>query len=116
MDEYNRVVKLFEWLMEILSRDLGLEMENSLNESVGGERKELHISINYYPPCPQIDLVVGVAPHSDIGALTILLHDQIQGFKFAKMGIGWMSNVFLAPWLSILVISWRYVLFILITY
>jgi hypothetical protein len=42
MDEYSRELsKLFECLMEVLSRDLGLESENSLNESVGGEGKEL---------------------------------------------------------------------------
>lgn len=87
MDEYGRELsKLFEWLMEVLSRDLGLESENSLNESLGEERKELHIRINYYPPCPQADLVVGVAPHSDPAAITILLHDQTPGLQIRKDG------------------------------
>jgi len=90
MDEYNIVVKLFELLMEIFSRDLGLEMENTLNESVGGEMEEFHISINFYPPFPQPNLVVGVEPHSDIGALTILLHDEIPRIQIFKYG-DWMD-------------------------
>lgn len=53
---------------------------------MGGERKELHIRINYYPPCPQPDLVVGVAPHSDPNVLTILFHDQIPGLQIRKDG------------------------------
>ena len=80
MDEYRRKFsKLFDWMMAVLSSDLRLETENSLNESVGEERKEIHMVINYYPPCPQPDLVVRVTPHSDLVALTILLHDQILG-------------------------------------
>lgn len=87
MDEYSRELsKLFELLMEVLSRDLDLESENSLNESVGGERKGLHIRINYYPPCPQPDLVVGLAPHSDPNVLTILLRDQTPGLQIRKDG------------------------------
>ena len=87
MDEYSgELSKLFECLMQVFSRDLGLETENSLNESVGGEMKELHIRINYYPPCPQPDFVVGVGPHSDPAALTILLHDQTPGLQIRKDG------------------------------
>eukprot|EP00253_Pinus_taeda_P014777 PITA_14777 len=87
MDEYSRELsKLFELLMEALSRDLGLDSENSLNESVGGERKELYIRMNYYPPCPQPDLVVGLAPHSDPNVLTILLNDQTPGLQIRKNG------------------------------
>lgn len=94
MDEYStELSKLFEYLMKVLSRDLGLEGENSLNESVGGERKEQQIRINYYPPCPQPDLVVGVAPHSDPAAITILLHDQIPGLQIRKDG-AWIDVQF----------------------
>jgi len=94
MDEYSRELsKLFECLMEVLSRDLGLETENSLNESVGGEGKELQLRINYYPPCPQPYLVVGVAAHSDPNAITILLPDQIPGLQIRKDG-AWIDVQF----------------------
>ena len=87
MDEYSKELsKLFEVLMKALSRDLGLETENSLNESVGGERKELYMRMNYYPPCPQPNLVLGLAPHSDPNAVTILLHDQTPGLQIHKDG------------------------------
>ncbi|XP_028791666.1 probable 2-oxoglutarate/Fe(II)-dependent dioxygenase [Neltuma alba] len=44
--------------------------------------KELHqdiklaMRINYYPPCPKPDLVLGISPHSDGGSITILLQDD----------------------------------------
>ncbi|XP_054797465.1 protein SRG1-like [Prosopis cineraria] len=44
--------------------------------------KELHqvvklgMSMNYYPPCPKPDLVLGISPHSDGGTITILLQDD----------------------------------------
>lgn len=87
MDEYSRELsKLFEVLMKVLSRDLGLETENSLNENVGGERKAIQMRINYYPPCPQPDLVLGLASHSDVNVLTILVHDQTPGLQIRKDG------------------------------
>ncbi|KAL9268707.1 Oxoglutarate-dependent flavonoid 7-O-demethylase 1-like protein [Drosera capensis] len=43
--------------------------------------------IGYYPPCPLPDLVMGLAPHSDIGALTILLQvNEVAGLQVKKDG------------------------------
>lgn len=91
MDEYgSEICKLCEVLMQALCGGLGLANENAILEAVGGERKEIYLGINYYPPCPQPELVLGVSPHSDVGALTILLHDQTPGLQIRK-GDAWLD-------------------------
>ncbi|CAL5188623.1 unnamed protein product [Lathyrus oleraceus] len=43
--------------------------------------------MNYYPPCPQPENVIGIYPHSDLGALTILLQaNEIEGLQIKKDG------------------------------
>ncbi|RZC77625.1 hypothetical protein C5167_001924 [Papaver somniferum] len=43
--------------------------------------------MNYYPPCPQPDLVMGVTPHSDFGGLTILLQlNEVEGLQIRNKG------------------------------
>jgi isopenicillin N synthase-like dioxygenase len=40
---------------------------------------------NYYPPCPQPEKVIGLNPHSDAAALTILLQaSDIEGLQIRK--------------------------------
>ncbi|XP_061340690.1 protein SRG1-like [Gastrolobium bilobum] len=42
---------------------------------------------NYYPPCPQPENVIGLNPHSDAGALTILLQaNEVEGLEIRKDG------------------------------
>ncbi|XP_061340688.1 protein SRG1-like [Gastrolobium bilobum] len=44
--------------------------------------------INYYPPCPQPEQVIGLGPHSDAGALNILLQaNEIDGLQIRKDGM-----------------------------
>ncbi|OVA18944.1 Oxoglutarate/iron-dependent dioxygenase [Macleaya cordata] len=44
--------------------------------------------MNYYPPCPQPELVIGLTPHSDTVALTILLQlNEMEGLQIRKEGI-----------------------------
>ncbi|XP_057415549.1 oxoglutarate-dependent flavonoid 7-O-demethylase 1-like isoform X1 [Lotus japonicus] len=41
--------------------------------------------MNYYPPCPQPELVMGLNPHSDGGALTIVLQaNEVEGLQIKK--------------------------------
>ncbi|KAK2368270.1 protein SRG1 [Trifolium repens] len=43
--------------------------------------------MNYYPPCPQPEKVIGLTPHSDGSALTILLQlNDVQGLQVRKDG------------------------------
>lgn len=57
------------------------EMEDLFHDSKQG------IRLNYYPPCPQPELVIGIAPHSDPVALTLLLHgNDVQGLEVCQNG------------------------------
>ncbi|KAL1366511.1 hypothetical protein AAHE18_03G365500 [Arachis hypogaea] len=48
----------------------------------------LSMRMNYYPPCPQPELVMGLNPHSDGSSLTILLQvNEMQGLQIKKDGI-----------------------------
>ncbi|KAL5564152.1 hypothetical protein UlMin_027316 [Ulmus minor] len=43
---------------------------------------------NYYPPCPHPEKVIGITPHSDGGALTILLQvNEVEGLQIRKDGM-----------------------------
>eukprot|EP01018_Ginkgo_biloba_P007627 Gb_17512 [translate_table: standard] len=49
-----------------------------------GEAMQM-MRMNYYPPCPRPDLVVGLSPHADGGGITLLLQDdQTEGLHVRK--------------------------------
>lgn len=59
-----------------------LELFKDINQSV---------RMNFYPPCPQPENVIGLNPHSDAEALTILLQaNDIEGLQIRKDG-QWIS-------------------------
>ncbi|KAI5385388.1 protein SRG1 [Lathyrus oleraceus] len=67
-------------------------MANALNVNTN-EIRELFgeaaqsTRINYYPPCPQPELVTGLNSHSDGGGLTILLQgNEVEGLQIKKDG------------------------------
>ncbi|KAH7570895.1 hypothetical protein JRO89_XS05G0216500 [Xanthoceras sorbifolium] len=86
--EWNQnVTKLGEVLMELLCEGLGVDMGRLKEmEFLRGRTMVAH----YYPYCPQPDLTVGTASHTDPGALTILLQDQTGGLQ-VKCGEEWMD-------------------------
>ncbi|KAG7963605.1 hypothetical protein I3843_09G126600 [Carya illinoinensis] len=44
--------------------------------------------MNYYPPCPQPELAIGLKPHSDSVGLTILLQvNEMEGLQIRKNGM-----------------------------
>ncbi|XP_034926966.1 flavonol synthase/flavanone 3-hydroxylase [Populus alba] len=72
-------------LFTALSLGLGLE-GHALKEGAGGEDIEYMLKINYYPPCPRPDLTLGVAAHTDLSALTILVPNEVPGLQIFKDG------------------------------
>eukprot|EP01018_Ginkgo_biloba_P000061 Gb_21870 [translate_table: standard] len=85
-DEYGREIrKLVSRILGTLSMELGLE-ESRMETILGGQDLEMQLKINYYPRCPQPELALGVEAHTDISALTFLLHNMVPGLQLFKDG------------------------------
>lgn len=86
VDEYSQaVMKLCIRLIEILSMTLGLE-PHALGEQINVKTIGLRTSFNYYPPCPQPELVLGIMPHADTSFVTVLQQDETPGLEIEKDG------------------------------
>lgn len=85
-EEYNKeVLRVTEEVLELLSEGLSLERK-ALKRSLGGDEIELEMKINMYPPCPQPELALGVEPHTDMSAITVLVPNDVPGFQLWKDG------------------------------
>lgn len=70
MELYSKEVrKLCKNLLKYIA--LGLGLKEDLFEEAFGLAVQA-IRMNYYPPCSRPDLVLGLSPHSDGSALTVL--------------------------------------------
>ncbi|KAK9144339.1 hypothetical protein Sjap_004242 [Stephania japonica] len=83
LERYSTEVnKLAIQLMGMMAENLGLEA-NRLTDMLRDVHQTLRM--NYYPPCPQADKVVGISPHSDPIALTLLIEsNNVQGLQIRK--------------------------------
>ncbi|XP_057445159.1 flavonol synthase/flavanone 3-hydroxylase-like [Lotus japonicus] len=72
---------------------LGLKLMELIAMSLGLPSKRFHgffknqtswIRLNYYPPCPNPDIVLGCGRHKDSGALTILAQDEVSGLQVRR--------------------------------
>nr|DAD41790.1 TPA_asm: hypothetical protein HUJ06_016113 [Nelumbo nucifera] len=80
--------KMIQGILGALLRGLGVEYDESLL-SCYMEAKA--VNMNFYPPCPNPELTVGVGRHSDLAALTILLQDDIGGLFVKVEDGGWIE-------------------------
>jgi len=72
-----------ELILKAMAISLNLEENCFLNQC--GERVEMMARFNFYPPCPRPDLTLGLKPHADGAAITILLQDsEVEGLQFLK--------------------------------
>ncbi|OMP12296.1 Oxoglutarate/iron-dependent dioxygenase [Corchorus olitorius] len=79
--------KLAEDVVELLCEGIGLKSTKFKELSCSG----LKIIVgNYYPHCPQPDLTLGLAPHTDSGTITVLISNQISGLQ-VKHGQEWVD-------------------------
>lgn len=70
--------KLSIKIMELIALSLGLPRER-FNDFFKDETS--WIRLNYYPPCPNPDIVLGCGGHKDTGALTVLAEDEVSGLE-----------------------------------
>jgi isopenicillin N synthase-like dioxygenase len=78
------VRKLCKNLLKYIAMSLGLR-EDIFEEMFGVAVQA--IRMNYYPPCSRPDLVLGLSPHSDGSALTVL-----QQGKDSSVGLQILKN------------------------
>ncbi|KAL6517670.1 hypothetical protein OROMI_033371 [Orobanche minor] len=86
----NQLRGLATKILSILSIGLGLEPERLEKEIGGKEELILQMKINYYPKCPQPELTLGVEAHTDISALTFILHNMVPGLQLFYNG-NWVT-------------------------
>lgn len=67
-----------------MAKDLEVDPQVMLNMFTGQIQA---VRINYYPPCKWANMVIGLSPHSDANALTVLLQaNDINGLQIKKNG------------------------------
>lgn len=82
--QYSDYMKaLAQKLLGLISESLGLP-SSCLEEAVGEFFQ--NITVSYYPPCPNPELTLGLQAHSDMGALTLLIQDEVGGLEVLKDG------------------------------
>lgn len=71
-------------ILEQMAKALDIRA-NEMKEFFEGIRQTMRM--NYYPPCPQPEQVIGLTPHSDATGLTILLQvNEVEGLQIRKDG------------------------------
>lgn len=83
---------------------LAINLLGLIGQAVDIEKQEMvdifedgiqSVRMNYYPRCPQPDLVIGLTPHSDATGITILLQvNDVDGLQVKKDGV-WIPVNFL---------------------
>ncbi|RDX68955.1 Feruloyl CoA ortho-hydroxylase 1 [Mucuna pruriens] len=68
---------LIRKLLKVLLKKLNVkELDKEREQTLMGA---MILAFNYYPACPDPEVVAGVGPHSDISSITVLLQDDIGG-------------------------------------
>jgi len=87
--EYAKEVgSLVRRLLSLISIGLGLEEDCLLKKL--GEHPRQRAQANFYPPCPEPELTMGLNEHTDLNALTVLLQSEVSGLQVNKDG-KWIS-------------------------
>ncbi|KAF8019279.1 hypothetical protein BT93_G0068 [Corymbia citriodora subsp. variegata] len=85
LDEYSSALQdLAVKILHVMAKALKMDTKEMMELFDEGTQ---HFRMNYYPPCPQPDLVIGLSPHSDAVGLTILLQlNEMEGLQIRKEG------------------------------
>ncbi|XP_073105206.1 2-oxoglutarate-dependent dioxygenase 19-like [Elaeis guineensis] len=90
--EYTTCIRVLA--MDLLAgtwESLGLEESNMTTALDLHSYFQIFIG-NYYPPCPQPELAMGLPPHSDHGLLTIFLQNGVHGLQLKHKG-NWVAEI-----------------------
>lgn len=83
--------KLTKALLGLIAEALKMEQKDIEEMFENGMQS---VRMNYYPPCPEPDKVIGLTPHSDGSGVTILLQvNGVEGLQIKKDGV-WMPVKF----------------------
>ncbi|PVH38954.1 hypothetical protein PAHAL_5G398300 [Panicum hallii] len=83
------VVKVTSSLLRLMAVDMGVKPERLL-EKFGGQPQTMKVT--YYPPCRQAGDVLGLSPHTDACAVTLLLHvNDVQGLQIRRDDGRWLA-------------------------
>ncbi|XP_020587305.1 S-norcoclaurine synthase 1-like [Phalaenopsis equestris] len=84
LDAYTTMIaRVADCLYRLMAKDLGVDPQVIL-DSFGREQLQA-VRINYYPPCKHAQKVLGLSPHSDGNALTVLLQaNDVDGLQIKK--------------------------------
>lgn len=84
LQEYTTKLKVIvEVVLKAMARSLNLEDNCFLDKY--GERALMQARFNFFPPCPRPDRSLGLKPHADGSAITIVLQDkEVEGLQFLK--------------------------------
>ncbi|KAF2548683.1 hypothetical protein F2Q70_00019273 [Brassica cretica] len=89
MMEFSKHMKaLGELLFELLSEALGLNSSHLKDIDCA---KSQVMFCQYYPPCPQPDLTLGLSKHTDFSYSQSYFRTILEGFKFSMTKPGLMS-------------------------
>lgn len=91
LDEYAGELKILAIkVLTQMAKALGMKLEDMTMLFQEGMQS---VRLNYYPPCPQPELVMGLCPHSDAVGLTVLLQvNEVGGLQVKKAG-AWVPVV-----------------------
>ncbi|KAJ1399934.1 Oxoglutarate/iron-dependent dioxygenase [Sesbania bispinosa] len=79
---YAKMNKLSIQMFELMAKALTLDTNEITKIFAMGTQAT---TLNYYPACPQPELVLGLNPHSDAGGLTIVLQaNEVEGLQIRK--------------------------------
>ncbi|KAI5058117.1 hypothetical protein GOP47_0026287 [Adiantum capillus-veneris] len=75
-------------LLHLIAQSLGL-LANHFDDQFLGS-KVVHLRLNHYSVCPAPKLALGAGGHKDMGALTVLLQDDVGGLEVKRKDGEWI--------------------------
>ncbi|TKY56296.1 Leucoanthocyanidin dioxygenase [Spatholobus suberectus] len=77
--------ELVRELLKGISRSLGLK-ENYIHKSLNVELSSQLLIVNFYPPCPEPELVISLPAHANHGLLTLVMQNELGGLQIQHNG------------------------------